>query len=135
MVGSPKQSFFSVFQLDALNLVALQATRADVVVFDLTVFHKRDLLNICLEGTLGFAVRVAYVVTCRLTFSTNTANSRHRIVLPRGEIFSAFKTHGLARALNKTMIPFLRKKSNEIHAEKDIFFCKCKKFFSRTLAK
>ena len=85
---------FSDFNLNALDFVALQAARADVVGLDLPVFDEGDLLNIGLERTLGLTVGVAHVVACRLTLAANTANSRHTIILPRGEIFSAFKTHG-----------------------------------------
>ena len=99
---------FSDFNLNALDFVALQAARADVVGLDLPVFDEGDLLNIGLERTLGLTVGVAHVVACRLTFSANTANSRHNIILPRGEIFSAFKTHGTsprAEQINDSISP------------------------------
>ena len=76
------------------HFVALQAARADVIGLDLSVFDEGDLLDVGLERTLGLAIGVAHVVTGRLTLAANTANSRHTIILPRGEIFSAVKTHG-----------------------------------------
>lgn len=64
--------------LSAIDLVALQAACADVTRLDLAVLDIGDLLHIGFEGALGLAVGVADIVAGRLTFSADTANSRHK---------------------------------------------------------
>ena len=68
---------FRFFSLSALDLVALQASRADVIAHDFAFFDEGDLLDVRLEGSSRFAMAVADVVSRRLTLSANTANSRH----------------------------------------------------------
>ena len=74
--------------LSAIDLVALQAARADVTRFDLAVFHEGDLLDVRLKGALGLTVGVTDIVARRLTLSANTANSRHSKP-PEGRDFSS----------------------------------------------
>ena len=53
------------------------ASSANVAVRFLAVFNVGNLLYVYLESSSRFTVRVAYVVTRSLTFTTNIAYSGH----------------------------------------------------------
>ena len=84
-----KQSFFDqqIESLYALDLVALEAARANITGLYFAVLHIGDLLHVRLERTLGLAIGVAHVVSGRLTLSADSANSRHIFFLPTGVFF------------------------------------------------
>ena len=63
---------------EALRSVCLfKTSRANVTRRFFAVFHVGNLLNVCFESSSRLTVRVAYVVARRLTFTANTAYSRH----------------------------------------------------------
>lgn len=72
------------FFLNAFYFVAFQTSGADVIVCYFSVFYVSNLLYVCFKSSSRFAVGVAYVVARRLTFSANTAYSRHIITLRSG---------------------------------------------------
>ncbi len=70
-------SFQSSKKLNAFDFIAFQASCAHIVVYDFSFLQIRNFLYVCLKCSLCFAVGVAYVVSRHLTFSANTAYSRH----------------------------------------------------------
>ena len=69
---------FSCYVVKNLRSVSLfKTSRAYVAGRFLAVFNVGYLLNVCLEGSSRFTVRVAYVVPACLTFPANIAYSRH----------------------------------------------------------
>ena len=132
-----KQSFFDqqIESLYALDLVALEAARADVTGLDLAVLHIGDLLHVRLERALGLAIGVAHVVPRRLTLSADSANSRHIFILPTGVFFEDSGGHKKSVLVtNVTMIAVFQEKCNEKRGVRKKIFTKFVKFFSRTLA-
>lgn len=63
--------------LHSFDLIALQTSGADVIGTSFAVFHKGDLLNVCVERSLGFTIGMADIVSGNGAFTANTANSRH----------------------------------------------------------
>ena len=66
-----------LFLLNSFDFVALEAARADVIGRHLAVLLIGDLLHVRRERSLRLAVGVAHVVPRDLTFSADTAYSRH----------------------------------------------------------
>ena len=61
----------------ANDLVATDATGANVLADDSTVLHDADFLHIDVPMTGAFAIAVADVVACHSTLAAYTAHSRH----------------------------------------------------------
>ena len=95
--------------LHSFNLVALEATGADVTLLHLAVFCIGHLLHVGGKRPLCFTMGVADVVARRLTLSANSAYSRH-ISTSRG-VFSDL--HAKDIPLHTAfIIPFCGGKSN-----------------------
>lgn len=59
------------------SLGFLQASGANVTFRFFAVFHVRNFLYVGFERSSGFTVRMAHVVSRRLTFTANVANLTH----------------------------------------------------------
>lgn len=127
--GLPESSPFLFVSLSALDLVALQASRADVIAHDFAFFDEGDLLDVRLEGSSRFAMAVADVVSGRLTFSANTANSRH--IDTSAGINSTFRLRRMLPAQNEQRYNIISAgKKQSKSGKKIIFFQKSKKNFN-----
>ncbi len=114
--------------LYALDFIALQASRANVIVYDFSFFHEGNLLNVCLERSSRLTMAVADVVTRRLTFTANAAYSRH-IDTSDGKFRKFFARKNACARLTEISYHFQIKKSIKKRVEIHFFYGKRKKFF------
>ncbi len=114
--------------LYAFYFVAFEASCADVIVGDFSVFYIRYFLHVRLKGSSRLTVRVADVVARRLSLSADAAYSRHIITLRSG----SFRSVTVPR--QQTSYHYFRKKAikNVVFSE---IFLKFRKKMQNMLAK